>query len=213
MVHTSEKDCIVRIFRKLVLAALVSVTTAAQAGAIESLQKFNADTDGLSGSFSQSVQSRNRTQQADGTFDILRPGRFRWEYSRPYRQTIVGDGRHVWLYDKDLEQVSKSAQNQAIGDSPAAILSDKNALSSNFDLKEDGSSGGVEYVLATPKSRNSPYQSVRIGFKDGVLAEMQLKDSFGNQTHIRFGNLRQRPNFAAGHFRFTPPQGVDVLEQ
>lgn len=199
---------------KFTAAAVLSCgLTLAHAGGIEALQKFNADTDGISGSFSQSVQSRNKTQSAGGSFSILRPGLFKWEYSRPYKQTIVGDGQHIWLYDIDLAQITKTAQNQAIGDSPAAILSNKDALEASYTLKEDGSANGIDYVLATPKRSNAGYQYIRIGFKDDALAEMRLKDSFGNQTTIRFSNLNTRPNLSRNHFRFTPPQGVDVISQ
>lgn len=198
---------------KTLALTLLLAPSLMHAGAIEDLQRFNADTDGISGTFSQTVQSRNKTENTSGTFSILRPGRFKWEYTRPYRQTIVGDGRHIWLYDIDLAQVNKTDQARTIGGSPAAILSDKNALAANYTLAEDGSSNGIEYVLATPKNDGGSYQSIRIGFKNGTLAQMQLKDSFGNQTTIRFSNLNNRPNLNPNNFRFTPPAGVDVLEQ
>ncbi len=198
----------------LTFAALLAlVTGAAQASAIDALKKFNSDTDGLSGSFTQTVQNKKKTQTTGGSFQILRPGLFKWEYTKPYKQTIVGDGQNIWLYDQDLAQVTKSSQNQAIGDSPAAILSNKTALDSSYSLKEDGSEGGIDYVLATPKRNNAGYQYIRIGFKGNDLNAMQLKDSFGNQTSIKFSNLNAKPNLSRSHFTFTPPKGVDVLTQ
>lgn len=183
----------------------------AQAGAVDALKKFNNDSDGISGNFSQTVKSKKKTQTTHGTFQILRPGLFKWEYTKPYKQTIVGDGQTIWLYDVDLAQVTKSSQNQAIGDSPAAILSNKTALDSSYTLKEDGSSGGIDYVLATPKKNNAGYQYIRIGFKGDTLAAMQLKDSFGNETAINFSSLNTKPNLSRNAFKFTPPKGVDVL--
>ncbi|WP_373752951.1 outer membrane lipoprotein chaperone LolA [Neisseria sp. CCUG17229] len=183
----------------------------AQAGAVDALKKFNSDSDGISGNFSQTVKSKKKTQTTHGTFQILRPGLFKWEYTKPYKQTIVGDGKTIWLYDVDLAQVTKSSQNQAIGDSPAAILSNKTALDSSYTLKEDGSANGIDYVLATPKKNNAGYQYIRIGFKGDTLAAMQLKDSFGNQTTINFSGLNTKPNLSRNAFKFTPPKGVDVL--
>ncbi|UOO80949.1 outer membrane lipoprotein chaperone LolA [Uruburuella testudinis] len=183
----------------------------AQAGAIDALKKFNSDTDGISGNFSQTVKSKKKTQTTNGAFQIQRPGLFKWEYTRPYKQTIVGDGKTIWLYDVDLAQVTKSSQDQTIGDSPAAILSNKTALDSSYSLKEDGSSGGIDYVLASPKKNNAGYQYIRIGFKGDALAAMQLKDSFGNETTISFSNLNMKPNLSRNTFKFTPPKGVDVL--
>lgn len=197
---------------KLLAAAGLSASIGlAQAGAIDSLKKFNNDSDGISGSFTQTVKSKKKTQTTHGTFKILRPGLFKWEYTKPYKQTIVGDGKTIWLYDVDLAQVTKSSQSKAIGDSPAAILSDKAALDSSYTLKEDGSAGGIDYVLAKPKKNNAGYQYIRIGFKGDNLAAMQLKDSFGNQTSINFNGLNTKPNLSRSTFTFTPPKGVDVL--
>ncbi|WP_314934834.1 outer membrane lipoprotein chaperone LolA [Neisseria elongata] len=201
-------------YSKFFAAAVLGLAIgAAQAGGIDALKKFNADADGLSGSFSQTVKNKKKTQTSGGTFQIMRPGLFRWEYSKPYKQTIVGDGRHIWLYDVDLKQVTKSDQSQAIGDSPASILSDKNALDSSYSLKEDGSGDGIDYVLATPKKNNAGYQFIRIGFKGDTLAAMELKDGFGNQTSIKFSNVNTHPNLSRGNFKFVPPKGVDVLSQ
>ena len=196
------------------LATLLVISTgAAQAGAIDALKKFNTDTDGLSGTFSQTVKNKKKTQTTNGTFQILRPGLFKWEYTKPYQQTIVGDGQYIWLYDKDLAQVTKTSQEQTMGDSPAAILTNKTTLDSSYTLKEDGSEAGVDYVLATPKKNNAGYQFIRIGFKGNDLNAMQLKDSFGNQTNIRFSALNLKPSLTRSHFKFTPPKGVDVLSQ
>ena len=172
----------------------------AQAGAIDALKQFNSDADGISGNFTQTVRARNKNQTASGTFQILRPGLFKWSYTRPYKQVIVGDGSHIWLYDMDLKQVTRSNQDQTIGDSPAAILSNKSALESSYTLKEDGNKNGIDYVLATPRKNNA-------------LAAMELKDSFGNQTTIQFNQLNTKPNLSRSAFKFTPPAGVDVLEQ
>lgn len=198
--------------KKLSTAALMLLSMGfAQAGAIDALKQFNNDADGISGQFTQTVKSKKKNQTASGSFQIRRPGLFRWEYTKPYKQTIVGDGKTIWLYDIDLKQVTKSDQNQTIGDSPAAILSNKTALESSYTLKEDGSAGGIDYVLATPKKNNAGYQFIRIGFKGSSLNNMQLKDSFGNQTTIQFSNLNNKPSFANGTFTFTPPKGADVM--
>lgn len=197
----------------LTTSILMMATASAHADAIDALKKFNNDADGISGNFTQTVQSRNKKQATSGSFQILRPGLFKWEYTRPYRQTIVGDGKNIWLYDVDLKQVTQSNQDQTIGDSPAAILSNKNALDASYTLKEDGSNNGIDYVLATPRKNNAGYQFIRIGFKGDTLATMELKDSFGNKTTIQFNDLNTKPNLSRSAFKFTPPQGVDVLKQ
>lgn len=202
---------------KFSVLKLVALTTAfglslsAHASGIEALQKFNQDSNGLSGSFTQTVTSKKKTQTSSGTFKILRPGYFRWDYTKPYQQVIVGDSKTVWLYDPELKQVTKKSQAEALGDSPAAILSDRNALGSSYTLKEDGNQNGIDWVKATPKSSNAGYQYIRLGFKNNQLNGMQLRDSFGNNTNITFASLNNNPNVSAADFKFTPPKGVDVL--
>ena len=183
-----------------------------QAGGIDALRQFNSDTDGITGTFTQTVQSKKKVQKSTGSFQILRPGLFKWEYNKPYQQQIVGDGKHIWLYDVDLKQVTQSDQDQTIGDSPAAILSNKTALDDSYALKEDGTEKGIDYVLATPKKANAGYQYIRIGFKGNTLAAMALKDSFGNQTQIEFNNINASPKLSRKLFQFAPPKGVDVLK-
>ncbi len=202
-----------KIVASLFISSLTLTMGTAQAGAIEALQKFNTDTNGISGSFSQTVSSKRRTTTSSGSFQILRPGYFKWNYNKPYQQSIIGDGNTVWLYDKDLAQVTKKSQKEALGDSPAALLSDKNTINASYNLKEDGSQGGIDYVMATPKNKNSGYTYIRIGFKGNTLSAMQLKDSFGNETKIGFGSINMSPNLKPANFRFTPPKGVDVLTQ
>ena len=157
------------------------------------------------------MTSKKKTQTSSGTFKILRPGYFRWDYTRPYKQVIVGDSKTVWLYDPELKQVTKKSQAAALGDSPAAILSNRGALESSYTLKDEGNQGGIDWVRATPKSSNAGYQYIRIGFKGDQLSRMQLKDSFGNSTTVSFGGLNNSPNLSASSFSFTPPKGVDVL--
>ncbi|MDF7676033.1 outer membrane lipoprotein chaperone LolA [Neisseriaceae bacterium ESL0693] len=193
--------------------ALAATCVVAHAGGIAALQNFNTQTSKISGKFSQRVQNKKHTQVTSGTFAIQRPGLFRWEYTTPYQQTIVGDGKTVWLYDHDLAQVTQRSQNQTLGDSPAAILSNKIALNNYYALKEDGETNGVSYVRATPKKDDTGYQYIRIGFNGNTLASMQLKDSFGNQTDIQFSDINTQPQFTRQQFQFTPPKGVDVLSQ
>ena len=214
IILTESQEKNMKTWKTILAATVLAATTAtAHAGAIDALRQFNNDADGISGAFTQTVQSRNKKQTTSGSFQILRPGLFKWEYTKPYRQMIVGDGKHIWLYDVDLAQVTQSNQSQAIGDSPAAILSSKTALDEKYLLKEDGSHNGVDYVLATPRKSNADYQFIRIGFKNNELATMELKDKFGNQTSIQFGRLNTKPNLSRSAFQFTPPKGVDILTQ
>lgn len=200
--------------KKIILMAwFLAVGSIAHGSGLDALKNFNQSVNSLSGSFSQTVMSKNKNKKTSGTFAILRPNLFKWDYNKPYLQTIVGDGKTVWLYDVDLAQVTKRPQDKALGDSPAAILASQGALESNYNLSDDGEENGISYVLAKPKKTDGGYEFIRLGFKGNGLTTMQLKDSFGNQTTLTFLQVKTNPKLSNKTFVFTPPKGVDVLSE
>ncbi|QRN41860.1 MAG: outer membrane lipoprotein chaperone LolA [Neisseriaceae bacterium] len=190
---------------------MTSVTVISADG-LSQLKNFNDNVDELKGDFTQVVKNHKSSKKTSGYFSVTRPQYFRWEYTKPYQQIIVGDGQYIWIYDIDLKQVVKKRQNMALGESPAAILADRSTLDKTYTLKNDLTKDGVEYVLAKPKKEDTGYQYIRIGFKDNKLVQMDLKDSFGNQSIIDFKNMTNTPS-GKEVYRFRPPKGVDVLEE
>lgn len=184
-----------------------------RADAIKRLEEYVGETKTLRGDFQQTVQDRKgrKTQQSSGSFFFSRPGKFRWLYNKPYEQLIVGDGRKIWIHDTDLEQVTVKKMDQAIGESPAALLAGSNDIDKHFNLKDAGEKDGLEWLLATPKGKEGSFEWVRLGFKGSQLQAMELSDNFGQKTGLRFTNLRRNPSLAADLFRFTPPKGTDVI--
>jgi outer membrane lipoprotein carrier protein len=167
----------------------------------------------LKADFSQMVIGKNgrKPQQSSGTLAISRPGKLRWEILKPYPQLVVGDGEKVWVHDPDLQQVTVRKAGQAIGGSPAALLSGSNELEKNFVLKEVGEADGMAWVEATPRSGDSGFEKVRLGFTGNDLKAMELQDSFGQTTLIRFAKIERNPPLPASTFKFTPPAGVDIV--
>lgn len=157
-----------------------------------------------------------RTKTSSGVFEFSRPGRFRFVYKKPFEQTIVADGQTLWLYDVDLNQVTTRTQAQALGSTPAALIAsaaDLKALQTDFALKSDADSEGLEWVLATPKGKDSALQSVRVGFKAGELAVLEIVDSFGQKSSLRFAAFKANVALDATAFQFKPPAGADVIRQ
>lgn len=177
------------------------------------LQVFIQDTKSLKARFTQTVtdKSGRKTQEATGNLFFSRPGKFRWVYQKPYAQLIVGDGSKLWVYDEDLGQVSVRPLDQALGDSPAALLAGDNDIAKLFNLRDVGSKDGLDWLEATPKGKESGFESVRLGFRGKDIQAMELKDNFGQITLLRFSNLERNPALGGSLFRFTPPKGVDIL--
>ena len=197
-------------------AALLTVfrVAPARAGGIDQLRSFLTQTRSARGAFVQRVGGRSSTkvQTSSGTFVFQRPGRFRWVYTAPYEQVIVADGETLYLFDKDLNQVTVKKLAGAIPASPASILFGSNQFEKEFEVAEAGERDGLAWIVATPRARDTPFDRIEIGFRDGLPMAMQLADSFGQTSQLRFEKLERNPAVDPQTFRFTPPPGADVLD-
>jgi chaperone LolA len=191
----------------------LALSGAAHAGGIERLKAFIVGARTAEADFSQTVADKSGriTQQASGRMAFARPGKFRWDYSKPYEQVIVGDGAKLWLYDADLNQVTVKSLADVIAGTPAALLAGDNAIEKYFTLKDAGQGGGLEWLEATPKNRDTTFERIRMGFKGDVLVQMELFDFFGQRTTLKLTNFARNPAIAPSRFKFTPPKGADVI--
>jgi len=195
------------------LLALALLPALAQAGAFDQLHDFLKNTRSFKADFSQVLLAKNgrKPQQSSGTVAVARPGKLRWEIAKPYPQLVVGDGERFWIHDPELQQVTVRKADKALGASPAALLSGSNDLERNFNLREAGEADGLAWVEATPKTGDSGFERVRLGFAGADLQAMELFDSFGQTTLVRFSRIERNPNLPAATFKFTPPAGADVI--
>lgn len=181
----------------------------------ESLKAFLNQTSSAQARFAQIVLDKNMKtlQQATGTMSFSRPGKFRWEYQKPYEQLIVGDGERLWIYDKDLNQVTVRKLDRALGASPAALLAGSNEIDKNYVVTNAGSRDGLDWLEAVPRTQDTAFERVRLGFGKNGLEAMELRDQFGQMTVIRFADLERNPKLPAELFKFTPPQGADIISE
>jgi outer membrane lipoprotein carrier protein len=209
--------------KKIFAAALVAVWAfAAQASGLEALEAFVKSAHSGRAEFTQVVTAPARDGQAArsktswGTFEFLRPNRFRFDYRKPFEQTIVADGQTLWLYDADLNQVTARKQAQALGSTPAALVAaspDVNALRKDFNLEAAGEKDGLQWVQAAPKAKDGQLTLVKIGFRGNDLAQLEILDSFGQRSLITFTKMELNGNVTADKFQFKPPKGADVVKQ
>ena len=200
---------------KIILFLLCLLPGLASASGTDALKSFLNQTKSVKARFAQMVLDRNLKplQQAQGVMQFSRPGKFRWDYIKPYEQTIVGDGERLWIHDKDLNQVTVRKLDRALGASPAALLAGSNDLERDFMLSDSGSKDGLDWLDAVPKSRDTAFERVRMGFGKSGVAAMELRDQFGHVTVITFADIERNPQIAAEVFRFTPPKGADVISE
>lgn len=204
-----------------IAAAMSLLTGSALADGLQDLEKFLREVGSAQASFTQVVTSplRNgetvaRSKTSSGRFEFLRPNRFRFEYTRPFEQTIVADGQTLWLYDADLNQVTARRQQEVLGSTPAALIAagtDMKALSEVFELKAAPAQGGMEWAEARPRARDGQLLSVRVGFKAGQLAVLEIADSLGQRSVLSFSQWQGNAPLRPEQFRFKPPAGADVI--
>jgi outer membrane lipoprotein carrier protein len=165
--------------------------------------------------FAQMVLDKNLKplQQATGTMQFSRPGKFRWEYDKPHEQVIVSDGSRVWLYDKDLNQVTVRRYDRALGSSPAALLAGSNEIEKNYTFTAIGNREGLDWLEALPRTQDTSFEKVRMGFGKAGLEAMELHDQFGQVTVIKFSTIERNAKLTPESFRFTPPKGADVISE
>ena len=157
-----------------------------------------------------------RSKTSTGTFEFSRPGQFKFVYKKPFEQSIVADGQTLWLHDVDLNQVTARKQAQVLGATPAALIAsaaDLRALQAEFTLVAAPDKEGLEWVTATPKTRDGQVQSVRIGFRDGLLASLDILDSFGQNSRMNFQTFQANVAMDASNFQFKVPAGADLIRQ
>lgn len=187
----------------------------AGAGAVDEFLAFTASSRTATARFEQRVFDRSGKQvdRAAGAFAFQRPGRFRWAYDKPVASLIVADGTSLWIHDEDLNQVTVRPIDRALSATPAALLAGQADVTAVFTLREAEGNGGLLWLEAVPKERDSGFERVRIGMKGPVPVEMQLHDSLGGRTVLRFAEFRPGARLDDSLFRFSPPRGADLLDE
>jgi len=197
----------------IIALCLALITATAHAGAREQLSAFTRNLSGLDGQFNQQVLDEKGLlrEESSGRVALSAPRLLRWEYLAPYPQLILADGTHVWVYDPDLEQASRrGAQAQ---DSPLLILTDPARLEREYTIEASDPADGLDWLMLSPKQApgDAGFQRARLGFDGSGLVRMEIEDALGQHTRIAFSHWTRNPTFAADTFRFTPPEGVDVI--
>lgn len=200
--------------RRIAVLALVAAAGAVRADSVDALRAFVRDVQSGQAAFTQTVTSPDgaRTKTSSGSFEFARPNRFRFAYTKPFEQVIVADGQNVWIYDRDLNQVSSRKLAQALGATPAALLAGGD-LDKDFALKALPDRDGLAWVEATPRDAGGTLQSVRIAFRGKDLAAIEIRDAFGQTSLLQFSRMATNQPPVAAHFHFAIPPGADVIEQ
>lgn len=174
---------------------------------------FVSDIVTLRGSFEQVLLDAEGqvVERTSGTLEIQRPGRFRWSYTEPYEQWLIADGRNIWSYDVDLEQVTVKPQSEALANTPALLLGGSEDALDQFDYQGSYAEKDTTWVRLVPKNTESGFMRVELGFADGMLYRMVFFDNLEQTTLVSLYDVEVNGPIDAGRFVFEPPDGVDVV--
>jgi outer membrane lipoprotein carrier protein len=206
-----------------ILAVLLALAAgAAQAGGIEALEAFIKNAKTGRATFTQVVTAPQRegqparTRNSSGSFEFVRPSKFRFDYKKPFEQVIVADGQTLWLYDVDLNQVTARKQDAVLGSTPAALIAsapDLASLKKDFELQSAPDKDGLQWVVATPKNKEGQLRNMSLGFRGEELAKLEIMDGFGQRSVISFEKMELNAQLPSERFQFKPPQGAAVVKQ
>lgn len=179
------------------------------------LQRYLENYKSLTGQFTQMISSEKsqHIQSSAGEFWIQKPNRFRWHYSTPYVQKIISNGEKLWIYDEDLEQVTIKEASESIESSPLAVIVGATSLDTAFDVTPVDGLDNLQWLRLIPKAESNSFEFIEVGFKNGLLSKMRLKDNFGQTTHLTFTDVMVDTSIDTNRFEFAVPEGADVFNE
>lgn len=196
------------------LPLMIALPSLVQANeqAVKNLNRLLGNTKSMTANFSQTTNAGGRTTNFSGTMAVQRGNQFRWETKSPAEQLIVANGSTLWVYDKDIKQITKQSTSSRVGDTPAVLLSgDVAQINRNFTISQPNPA--KNYYVLQPKSSNANFKDLSISFNGGKPVMMVLNDNLGQTTSIKFSNISMNKKLSTGQFNFTPPAGVEVINQ
>jgi outer membrane lipoprotein carrier protein len=196
------------------LAGLMALASQIHASDVKQTAiRFFESLENLEAEFHQTVYNSEQQfiQDSSGTLWIQRPGKFRWDYLTPYRQQIVSDGKKLWSYDEDLEQVTVQPLSDILSATPAMLLSGEQPLTEVFNIEDQAAEAGQGVLRLIPKTDAGNIVSITLVFNKQLLSSLEATDTLGNTTTFKFSAMKRNGPLDSGLFDFTPPENADVI--
>jgi len=190
-----------------------AAASASEAEAIERLTAFTTGLESFRARFEQTLYGADSEalQSSTGTVVLKRPGRFVWDYAEPAAQRIVADGERIWLYDRELDQVTVNPIDERVAGTPFTLLTGSAPLGEAYEVTVLGESEGIEWFELVPKTASGDFEMLFVGLEGAALAALELRDAFGQATQILFADFEANVEVEDETFVFDVPDGVDVI--
>lgn len=192
-----------------ILAVFLLLALKVQADPLQDLERYFFSVNSLEGRFVQETRDEDGRllERSEGTLALQRPNRFHWHYQTPFEQDLLADGERLWVYDRDLEQISVRPLDEVLGSGPALMLSGEfQTLEEQFDLTEDDG-----WIRLAPRDAGWEVSEVRLQMEAGLPKRVLVKDGLGQTNELVLEGVRENVGFGRDRFRFEIPEGVDVI--
>ncbi|MDH5392296.1 MAG: outer membrane lipoprotein chaperone LolA [Gammaproteobacteria bacterium] len=185
---------------------------AANTGA-QQLKTFLNKSVSFSAAFSQSLFDENgiELQFSAGNFSLQKPGKFVWDYEEPYKQVIMSNGKLIWLFDSELDQVTIKPVESSLSKTSMVLLFNKNDIEDDFKILTMDVLDGVNWLELVAIKQDAEFSSIFIGMKNNLIDSIKMIDGFGQTTLIKFTKISTAVKFKAGYFNFIIPKNADVI--
>lgn len=199
----------------LILLMLLQSNIALAENKKNPLQDFLKNFNSLESNFIQQIINENGEvlEKSEGVLQLQKPGKFNWTYTTPYAQKIISNGDVIWMYDEDLEQITIRNIGNELDETPAGIILGNNNINEHFVQVNIGVIEGYNWIELTPRSPETQYQNIRIGFHNAQLGMMIIVDSLGQTTRIDFINVKKNTDLPPSSFEFVVPPDIDVIDE
>ncbi len=199
---------------RIIIICLLAYSLPSHGGeAIQQLDDFLTRVDSFEGYFKQTVLDEDGEVIQDSSGDIAldKPGRFRWQYTKPFPQLILADGEYLWIYDEELMQATAKPIEDALGNAPIMLLTNIRPLDQDFEIMEVATRDGLNWVKLVPLVKDTEFNLINIGLSKHGIKKMELYDHFSQKTIIEFVDLKMNVNFPSEYFVFKATSDVDIV--
>ena len=184
---------------------------------VDSLQKNYDATVDFVADFRQEteVKTLNRKLKASGKLYFKRPGKMLWRYEEPKGQFVLADGKNLYFYQPEQNQVIKSPLKNAFrSDIPLSFLLGLGNLKKDFNATLKGTEENQYVLRFEPKGELGGFSEVlvAVGRSTSDIDWVSVRDAAANVTTIRFSGKRKGVGVQESLFRFQVPDGVDIVE-
>lgn len=201
-------------FTALLLAVWL-VPCAAFAGVTEVIKAVEAkyaDVSAMQASFVQTTKSDlYGAEELHGELTVKRPKMMRWQFKADGKQFLT-DGSTMWVYTPADKQVIRYEDVSSSSSGADALLQSLDKLSELFDVKLVSEDATAKVLMLGPKGENQPFKSIQLTLDgDLVVKKVVITDSFDSVTELAFQAVKLNAIVDDAVFRFTVPDGVEVI--